>query len=45
MTAVIVRPLNTTYTQSIGAYWKKLPKIVRNAITMQFDYGLSHGNF
>ena len=27
--AAIVRPPNTEYTQSIGACWEKLPKIVK----------------
>ena len=42
--AAIVRPPNTKYTQSIGAYWKNLPKIVRIAL-LQFSYKFGHGNF
>ena len=29
MSVAIVRPPNTEYTQSIGACWEKLPKIVK----------------
>ena len=40
----IVRSPNTKYTQSIGAYWGKLPKIMKITI-LQFNYELGHGNF
>ena len=33
MGAAIVRPPNTKYTRSIGAYWEKLLKLVKNNIT------------
>ena len=32
MGAVIVRPPNTSYTQSIGAYWEKVTKKSKNNI-------------
>ena len=44
MGAAIVRPLNTEYTQSIGACWEKLPKIVKITL-LQFNYEFGHGNF
>ena len=37
----IVRPSNTEYTQSIGACWEKLPKIVKITI-LQFNYQFGH---
>ena len=43
MGAAIVRP-NTKYTQSIGACWEKLPKIVKITL-LQFNYEFGHGNF
>ena len=42
--AAIVRPPNTEYTQSIGACWEKLPKIVKITL-LQFNYEFGHGNF
>ena len=42
--AAIVRPPNTEHTQSIGACWEKLPKIVKIAL-LQFNYEFGHGNF
>ena len=44
MGAAIVRPPNTEYTQSIGACWEKLPKIVKITL-LQFNYEFGHGNF
>ena len=44
MGAAIVRPPNTEYTQSIGACWEKLPKIVIITL-LQFNYEFGHGNF
>ena len=44
MGAAIVRPPNTKYTQSIGACWEKLPKIVKITL-LQFNYEFSHGIF
>ena len=44
MGAAIVRPPNTECTQSIGACWEKLPKIVKITL-LQFNYEFGHGNF
>ena len=44
MGAAIVRAPNTEYTQSIGACWEKLPKIVKITL-LQFNYEFGHGNF
>ena len=44
MGAAIVRPPNTEYTQSIGACWEKLPKIVKITL-LQFNYEFGHRNF
>ena len=44
MGTAIVRQPNTEYTQSIGACWEKLPKIVKITL-LQFDYEFGHGNF
>ena len=44
MGAVIVRPLNTKYTQSIGVCWEKLPKIVKKTL-LQFNHVFGYGNF
>ena len=41
MGAAIVRPPNTKYTQSIGACWEKLPKIVKITL-LQFNYEFDH---
>ena len=43
MGAASVRPPNTEYTQSIGAYWEKLPKIVKITL-LQFTYKFGLGN-
>ena len=42
--AAIVRPPNTESTQSIGACWEKLPKIVKITF-LQFNYEFGYGNF
>ena len=42
--AAILRPPNTKYTQSIGACWEKLPKIVQITL-LQFNYEFGNGNF
>ena len=42
--ASIVRSPNTEYTQSIGAYWGKLPKIMKITL-LQFNYEFGHGIF
>ena len=44
MGAAIVRPPNTEYTQSIGACWEKLPKIVKITL-LHFNYEFGHGIF
>ena len=44
MGAAIVRSPNAKYTQSIGAYWEKLPKIVKITL-LQFNYEFGHRNF
>ena len=44
MGAAIVRSPNTEYTQSIGACWEKLPKIVKITL-LQFNYEFGHGDF
>ena len=44
MGAAIVRPQNTECTQSIGACWENLPKIVKITL-LQFNYEFGHGNF
>ena len=43
MGAAIIGPRNTKCTQSIGAYWEKLLKIVKIAL-LQFNYELSRWN-
>ena len=43
MGAAIIRPPNTKYTQSIGAYWEKLLKIVKITL-LQFNYELGQLN-
>ena len=40
--AAIVRSPNTERTQSIGAYWEKLPNIVKITL-LQFNYEFGHG--
>ena len=42
--AAIVRPPNTEHTQSIGACWEKLPKILKVTL-LQFNYEFGHGIF
>ena len=42
--AAIVIPPNTEYTQSIGAGWEKLPKIVKITL-LQFNDEFGHGIF
>ena len=44
MGAAIVRPSNTESTQSIGACWGKLPKVVKVTL-LQLDYEFDHGIF
>ena len=40
MGAAIIRPPDTKYTQSRGAYWEKLLKLVKITL-LQFNYELS----
>ena len=42
--AAIVRLPYIEYTQSIGACWEKLPKIVKITL-LQFNYTFGHGFF
>ena len=44
MGAAIVRPPNTEYTQSIGAYWENSLKKVK-IILLQFYFKFSHVDF
>ena len=48
MGAAIVRPPNTEYTQSIGAFWESLPPQKKKKVKitlLQFYFKFSHGIF